>query len=114
MCILWSQCKSKSELFYQIDPYCCHGLSEVVGKYGKGERRQWPLFVAISPKGSMGQSLFHLFIEYVVLPQYPNIQKETIQDKDGCKIKGPIIILRLVQDQGACVAMEILLQNTWS
>ncbi len=52
-------------------------------------RRQYPSFVAMRPKGSTDQSFY---FDHVILPLYLNVQQETIQDQDRCKIKGPLCI----------------------
>ncbi len=44
------------------------------------------------PKGEMDKTLFPLFIKYVILPCYPNVQKDTIHVESARKIKGPLII----------------------
>ncbi len=50
-------------------------------------------FVAIQPKGGMDKALFPMYIEKVILPLYPSVQGETVQDpRTGLKLKGLLFI----------------------
>ncbi len=84
--------KAKSESNYNIDPEWCRDLPTVVGKFGTGKNMLYPSFVAMQPKGSMDKTLYPIFINDVILKCYPNVQKETVRDEDGRKVKGPIIL----------------------
>ncbi len=83
---------TSSESNYNIDPEWCRNLPSVTGTFGTGKRMTYPSFVAMRPKGSMDKILYPLFINEVILECYPNIQKETVRDETGRKIKGPLII----------------------
>ncbi len=85
--------KAKNESNYIIDPGCCQGLPTVCGKYGAGKVMMWNAFVAMRPKGGMDLCLFSFFIENVILPCNPGLQKETVCDPTtGRKIKGLLFI----------------------
>ncbi len=83
--------KAKSESNFHIDPEWCRDLPVVAGKYGTGKKMRYPSFVAMRPKGSMDNTLYPVFLNEVILKCYPNVQKETVRDKTGCKIKGPVL-----------------------
>ncbi len=84
--------KAKTESNYNIDPSLCQGLPKVQGKYGTGHMQEWASLVAMRPKGGMDKTLFPLFLDNVILPCYPYIQKETVCNETGRKIKGPLFL----------------------
>ncbi len=71
---------------------------------------EWPSYIAMRPKGGMENTLYSLFIEHVILPCYLNLQKDTVQDKTHCKIKGPLFIKT---DMGpGCLGRDLSIFNT--
>ena len=68
------------------------GLPEVLGKFGFPNLVKQDSFHAVRAKGSMDDTLLNDYIEHVIFPMYPNIQKVAEFDANGKFLRGPVIL----------------------
>jgi hypothetical protein len=66
---------AKVETNYRVKVSWLEGLPVVKGRFGCPERVEVASFYSVRAKGSMDDSLFNDYIDRVVLPLYPNINK---------------------------------------
>jgi hypothetical protein len=66
---------AKNECNYGVKLSWLEGLPVVNQRFGCPERVEVASFYSVRAKGSMENSLFHDYIDRVVLPLYPNINK---------------------------------------
>jgi hypothetical protein len=94
---------------FQVKVEWLVGLPKVSGQYGCPDVQEYDSFFAVRPRGSMDEGLLNQYIERVVMPLYPNINKTAIFDeRTGKLIQGPVI-LKVDAGPGRIVSSELIL-----
>ena len=69
------------------------GLPKVEGRFGCPDRVEEPSFFSVQARGSMDDSLFNDYVERVVLPLFPNINKVPKFDPDTGEVLCETVLL---------------------
>ena len=85
------------------------GLPSITGRFGCPTQVESDSFFAVRSRGSMDEELLNQYIEEVIVPLYPNMNKTAIFDaRTGRLNQGPVI-LKLDAGPGRIVSSEIVL-----
>ncbi len=85
------------------------GLPSITGRFGCPTQVESDSFFAVRSRGSMDEELLNQYIEIVIVPSYPNMNKTAIFDaRTGRLNQGPVI-LKLDAGPGRIVSSEIVL-----
>ena len=85
------------------------GLPSITGRFGCPTQVESDSFFAVRSRGSMDEELLNQYIETVIVPLYPNMNKTAIFDaRTGRLNQGPVI-LKLDAGPGRIVSSEIVL-----
>jgi hypothetical protein len=86
------------------------GLPSVSGKYGcPTYQEKCDSFYALQSHGSMDDSLLNQYIESVIVPLFPNMNKTSIFDPVKGKLNQGPVILNLDAGPGRIVSDDIIL-----
>lgn len=99
---------AKSDDNFRVKMDWLVGLPTVEGRFGCPSKEKYDSFYAVRSRGSMDDELLNQYIEIVILPLYPNINKTAIFDERGRLLQGPVI-LKVDAGPGRIVSSEIVL-----
>ncbi len=99
-----------SELNFRVKMDWLVGLPLIAGRFGCPTQVECDSFFAVRSRGgSMNEDLLNQYIETVIVPLYPNMNKTSIFDaRTGRLNQGPVI-LKLNAGPGRIVSSEIVL-----
>ncbi|KAI2493647.1 hypothetical protein MHU86_20900 [Fragilaria crotonensis] len=98
---------AKSDDNFRVKMDWLVGLPTVEGRFGCPSTEKYDSFYAVRSRGSMDDELLNQYIETVILPLYPNINKTAIFDERGSLLQGPVI-LKVDAGPGRIVSSEIV------
>jgi hypothetical protein len=86
------------------------GLPSITRRFGCPTQVKSDSFFAVRSRGSMDEELLNQYIENVIVPLYPNMNKTALFDaRTGRLNQGPVILLKLDAGPGRIVSSEIVL-----
>ncbi|KAI2493544.1 hypothetical protein MHU86_21011 [Fragilaria crotonensis] len=94
---------AKTDENFRVKNSWLEGLPTITGRFGCPTLIESSSFYAVRSKGSMDDSLLNSYIEDVLLPLYPNINKTASFDATGKLLAGPVV-LKLDSGPGRIVA----------
>ena len=87
---------AKSDDNFRVKVEWLEGLPSVTGRYGCPTIVESGSFYAVRSRGSMDDSLLNDYIERVIVPLYPNMNKMAVFHPITGKLnQGPIILLKV-------------------
>jgi hypothetical protein len=99
---------AKSEENFCVKMDWIVSLATIEGRFGCPSKEKYDSFYAVRPSGSMDNELLNQYIEMVMLPLYPNMNKTAILDERGRLLQGPVI-LKVDAGPGRIVLLEVVL-----
>ena len=100
---------AKSEENFRVKMDWLVGLPSITGRFGCPTQVESDSFYAVRSRGSMDEELLNQYIETVIVPLYPNMNKTAIFDtRTGRLNQGPVI-LKVDAGPGRIVSSEIVL-----
>ena len=99
---------AKSEENFRVKMDWIVGLPTIEGRFGCPSKEKYDSFYAVRSRGSMDDELLNQYIEMVILPLYPNMNKTAIFDERGRLLQGPVI-LKVDAGPGRIVSSEVVL-----
>jgi hypothetical protein len=97
---------------FQVNVEWLVGLPTVSGRYGCPTLVESSNFYAVRPRGSMDDTLLNDYIERVIVPLYPNMNKTAVFDPTTGKLNQGPVILKLDAGPGRIVSSaDILLKR---
>ena len=99
---------AKSEENFRVKIDWLVGLPTIEGRFGCPSKEKYDSFYAVRSRGSMDDELLNQYIETVILPLYPNMNKTAIFDEGGRLLQGPVI-LKVDAGPGRIVSSEVVL-----
>ena len=100
---------AKSDENFRVKVEWLVGLPSVTGRFGCPTQVESSSFYAVRPRGSMDDSLLNQYIEQVIIPLYPNMNKIAIFDPVTGKLNQGPVILKLDAGPGRIVSSEDIL-----
>ncbi|KAI2501582.1 hypothetical protein MHU86_12853 [Fragilaria crotonensis] len=85
------------------------GLPSIKGRFGCPTQVESDSFYAVRSRGSMDDELLNQYIESVIIPLYPNMNKTAIFNAKTGKLNQGPVILKLDAGPGRIVSSEIVL-----
>lgn len=85
------------------------GLPTVTGRFGCPTEVESSSFYAVRPRGSMDDSLLNQYIETVIVPLYPNMNKTAIFDPVSGRLNQGPVVLKVDAGPGRIVSSEAIL-----
>ena len=105
---IFDSCAKTSENF-QVKVEWLVGLPSVTGRYGCPTIVESGSFFAVRPRGSMDDTLLNDYIERVIVPLYPNMNKTAVFDPITGKLNQGPVILKVDAGPGRIVSSEAIL-----
>ncbi|KAI2510989.1 hypothetical protein MHU86_3461 [Fragilaria crotonensis] len=99
---------AKSEENFRVKMDWLVGLPTIEGRFGCPSKEKYDSFYAVRSRGSMDDELLNQYIETVILPLYPNMNKTAIFDEGGRLLQGPVI-LKVDAGPGRIVSSQVVL-----
>ena len=100
---------AKSDEKFRVKVSWLEGLPSVSGRYGCPTLVQSDSFYAVRPRGSMDDTLLNHYIETVIIPLYPNMNKTAEFDPITGKLNCGPVILKVDAGPGRIVSSEHVL-----
>jgi hypothetical protein len=105
---IFDSCAKTSENF-RVKVEWLVGLPSVTGRYGCPTIVESGSFFAVRPRGSMDDTLLNDYIERVIVPLYPNMNKTAVFDPITGKLNQGPVILKVDAGPGRIVSSEAIL-----
>jgi len=105
---IFDSCAKTSENF-RVKVEWLVGLPSVTGRYGCPTIVKSGSFFAVRPRGSMDDTLLNDYIERVIVPLYPNMNKTAVFDPITGKLNQGPVILKVDAGPGRIVSSEAIL-----
>jgi hypothetical protein len=105
---IFDSCAKSAENF-RVKVSWLEGLPTVTGRFGCPTEVESGSFYAVRPRGSMDDSLLHEYIEQVIVPLYPNMNKIAVFDPITGKLNQGPVILKVDAGPGRIVSSEDIL-----
>lgn len=102
---------AKSDENFRVKVDWLVGLPTVEGRYGCPTNVESASFYAVRPRGSMDDSLLNQYIETVIVPLYPNMNKTAVFDSVSGKLNQGPVILKLDAGPGRIVSSAAILSK---
>jgi hypothetical protein len=103
---------AKSEENFRVRVEWLAGLPTVSGRFGCPTfQEDLHSFYAVQPRGSMDESLLNQYIESVIVPLFPNMNKNTIFDPVTGRLNQSPVILKLDAGPGRIVSNMAILKK---
>jgi hypothetical protein len=100
---------AKLEENFRVKMNWLAGLPSITGRFGCPTQVESDSFYAVCSRGSMDDELLNQYIETVIVPLYPNMNKTAIFDaRTGRLNQGPVI-LKVDAGPGRIVSSEVVL-----
>ncbi len=100
---------AKSDENFRVRVQWLEGLPTVTGRFGCPTEVESTSFYAVRPRGSMDDSLLNQYIETVIVPLYPNMNKTAIFDAVSGRLNQGPVILKVDAGPGRIVSSEAIL-----
>lgn len=100
---------AKSDANFRVNTEWLVGLPSIKGRFGCPTTVESESFYAVRSRGSMDEELLNQYIETVIVPLYPNMNKTAIFDADTGKLNQGPVILKLDAGPGRIVSSEAVL-----
>lgn len=100
---------AKSDSNFRVNTEWLVGLPSVRGRFGCPTMVESESFYAVRSRGSMDEELLNQYIETVIVPLYPNMNKTAVFDADTGKLNQGPVILKLDAGPGRIVSSEAVL-----
>jgi hypothetical protein len=102
---------AKSTENFRVKVSWLEGLPTVCGRFGCPTDVESHSFYAVRPRGSMDDSLLNDYIEQVIVPLYPNMNKTAVFDPITGKLNQGPVILKVDAGPGRIVSSEEVLMK---
>jgi len=100
---------AKSEDNFRVKIDWLVGLPSVTGRFGCPTLVDSDSFYAVRSRGSMDDALLNQYIESVIIPLYPNMNKTAVFDETTGKLNQGPVLLKLDAGPGRIVSSEVVL-----
>jgi hypothetical protein len=107
---IFDSCAKTSENF-RVKVEWLEGLPSVTGRYGCPTIVESGSFYAVRSRGSMDDSLLNDYIERVIVPLYPNMNKTAVFDPITGKLNQGPVILKVDAGPGRIVTSDAILSK---
>jgi hypothetical protein len=100
---------AKCEENFRVNTDWLVGLPSIIGRFGCPTNVESGSYYAVRSRGSMDEELLNEYIETVIIPLYPNMNKTAIFDSRTGKLNQGPVILKVDAGPGRIVSSEVVL-----